>query len=206
MKVEQWKIDKIGPYQNNPRENEGAIEDTAMSIEQYGWRQPIVVDKDGVIIAGDTRYRAALRLGLSEVPVHVARDLSEAQIKAYRLADNKTGEKATWEPDLLSLEFESLENEYNFDLDLTGFDKHEIDEIKQISDNELGSKSGEIQSEGLGKSKTKVKVVLSPDVLSTFENAVLATGQNNRADAVKEICEAYIGKEGQLNDTFQDLT
>ena len=206
MKVEQWKIDKIGSYQNNPRENEGAIEDTAMSIEQYGWRQPIVVDKDGVIIAGDTRYRAALRLGLSEVPVHVARDLSEAQIKAYRLADNKTGEKATWEPDLLSLEFESLENEYNFDLDLTGFDKHEVDEIKQISDTELGSKSGEIQSEGLGKSKTKVKVVLSPDVLSTFENAVLATGKNNRADAVKEICEAYIGKEGQLNDTFQDLT
>jgi len=84
MKVEQWKIGDIKPYENNPRINEDAVEKTAMSIREYGWQQPIVVDHDGVIIVGHTRLKAAKSLGLTECPVLVAEDLSGAQAKAYR--------------------------------------------------------------------------------------------------------------------------
>ncbi|MCR4411290.1 MAG: ParB N-terminal domain-containing protein, partial [Thermoguttaceae bacterium] len=92
MKIETWKLDRIRPYANNPRLNDDAVDAVAASIRQFGFRQPIVVDPEGVIIVGHTRYKAALKLGLEKVPVHVATDLTPEQIKAYRIADNKTAE------------------------------------------------------------------------------------------------------------------
>jgi len=126
MKVEQWKIGDIKPYENNPRINEDAVEKTAMSIREYGWQQPIVVDHDGVIIVGHTRLKAAKSLGLTECPVLVAEDLSGAQAKAYRIADNKTGEIATWDQELLNMEIEGLVD-MNFDIELTGFSLDDFD-------------------------------------------------------------------------------
>ena len=94
MKIEQWELAEIKPYPGNPRQNDAAVDAVAESIRQFGFRQPIVVDTEGVIICGHTRYKAALKLGLEKVPVHVAKDLTPAQIKAYRIADNQTANLA----------------------------------------------------------------------------------------------------------------
>lgn len=125
MKIELWKLSDIKPYPNNPRINDDAVEAVMASLQEFGFRQPIVVDADGVIICGHTRYKAAQRLGLENVPVHVATDLTPAQIKAYRIADNQTASIATWDTDLLPLELTALAG-MNFDLDLLGFSAEEL--------------------------------------------------------------------------------
>ena len=96
MQIVNMKITDVRPYEKNPRFNDDAVEAVANSIREFGWRAPIVVDKDMVIICGHTRLKAAKKLGLEEVPVHIASDLSPEQIQAYRIADNKTGEIAEW--------------------------------------------------------------------------------------------------------------
>ncbi|MCB9926414.1 MAG: ParB N-terminal domain-containing protein [Planctomycetaceae bacterium] len=128
MKVELWPIAKVKPYENNPRINDGAVDAVATSIREFGFRQPIVVDSDGVIICGHTRYKAAQKLGLEKVPVHVAKDLTPEQIKAYRIADNKSAELADWNYDLLPIELSQL-GDAGFDLDLLGFGKDELAEL-----------------------------------------------------------------------------
>jgi ParB-like chromosome segregation protein Spo0J len=128
MKVELIEIGRVIPYARNPRRNENAITKVAASIKEYGFRQPIVVDEEMVIIAGHTRLQAAQSLGLKKVPVHIADGLTLAQIKAYRLADNRTHEDAEWDDDLLAIELGEL-GELGFDLDLTGFDAVELEEL-----------------------------------------------------------------------------
>jgi hypothetical protein len=120
MDVEQRPIGHIRPYENNPRLNDAAVDAVAASIREFGFRQPIVVDEAGVIIVGHTRYKAALRLGLPTVPVHVAVGLTPAQVKAYRLADNATAALSSWDDDKLVRELAQLQ-EMHFDLALTGF-------------------------------------------------------------------------------------
>ena len=100
MKIELRLLAEIRPYENNPRLNDDAVDAVAKSIQEFGFRQPIVVDTEGVIICGHTRYKAAKKLGLEKVPVHVATDLSPEQIKAYRIADNKSAELSDWDYDL----------------------------------------------------------------------------------------------------------
>ena len=118
MRVENWPIERVKPYENNPRKNDDAVEKVANSIREFGWQQSIVVDEKGVIICGHTRYRAAQMLGLSEVPVTVAEGLTENQVQAYRLADNKTGELADWDFDKLNAELEAIDW---LDCDMTQF-------------------------------------------------------------------------------------
>lgn len=113
------RLSEISPYANNPRHNEGAVEYVANSIHEFGFKTPIVIDKDGVIVAGHTRYKAAQKLNMEAVPCIIADDLTPAQIKAYRLADNKTAEKAVWDFDLLDLELDDLQD---FDMSDFGFD------------------------------------------------------------------------------------
>ena len=116
-------IEDIHPYANNPRKNDDAVQSVANSIKEFGWQQLIVVDKDGVIIAGHTRYKAALSLGIKEIPVHIANNLTDEQVKAYRLADNKTHDLSSWDDDLLLDELGSIDS---IDMSLFGFDEHEI--------------------------------------------------------------------------------
>src|SRR4029453_10413316 len=97
-------VDQIKPYPGNPRDNDAAVDAVAASLREFGFRQPIVVDTDGVVIVGHTRLKAAQKLGLAQVPVHVATDLTEAQVKAYRLADNATNEIAGWNYEMLPIE------------------------------------------------------------------------------------------------------
>src|SRR5712692_4358390 len=125
MRVQERSITSIKPYENNPRLNDPAVDAVAASMREFGIRQPIVVDEDGVIIVGHTRYKAALKLGLKKVPVHVAKGLSPAQAKAYRLADNQTASLSQFDYDLLPLELAELQK-MDFDLELTGFSAEEL--------------------------------------------------------------------------------
>lgn len=121
LSVEMRAVGSIRPYPGNPRIiTETAIAKVAASIETFGWRQPIVVDEQGEIIAGHTRYQAALRLKLKKVPVHVAAGLTPDQIKAYRLADNRVGEESKWDMPALEVELASLEDA-GFDMKVVGF-------------------------------------------------------------------------------------
>ena len=128
MLVELRAIDSVKPYDRNPRLNDSAVEAVARSLKQFGFRQPIVVDKDGVIVVGHTRWKAAKKLGLSRVPVHVAADLTAAQAKAYRIADNQTATIAEWDLDLLPVELTELKG---LDVDLLdlGFSQAQLDEF-----------------------------------------------------------------------------
>jgi len=120
MKVELRGVETVKPYEQNPRINDKAVDAVAASIKEFGFRQPIVVDEESVIIVGHTRWKASKKLGLKKVPVHVATGLTPAQVKAYRLADNKSAEFAEWDMELLPIELADLQT-MDFDLDLTGF-------------------------------------------------------------------------------------
>ena len=126
MKVENLQIDKVIPYFNNPRKNM-AVEKVAMSIKEYGFQQPIVVDNNMSIIVGHTRYEAAKSLNLEKIPVVIA-NISHEKAKAYRIADNKTNESSIWDYPLLNKEFSDL-MDANFDLEKTGFDEDELEKI-----------------------------------------------------------------------------
>lgn len=126
MKVISMKISEIKPYKNNPRNNEEAVEPTAKSIKEFGWQgNPIILDKNNVIIAGHTRYKAAKKLGMDEVPVVIASNLTPEQVKALRLADNKVGEIADWDDGLLDDELNDI-----LDIDMSdfGFEEDEPEE------------------------------------------------------------------------------
>ncbi len=131
MHVTHWTIEDLKPYATNPRINNHAVEAVANSLREFGFRQPIVVDPGGIIICGHTRWKAAKELGLRTVPVHVAADLSPAQVKAYRLADNKIAELAEWDCDLLSDELDGLEG-MDFDLSTLGFPEVELEALRRI--------------------------------------------------------------------------
>ena len=128
MLVELKPIESITPYEKNPRHNDDAVGPVARSLKEFGWRQPIVVDEAGVIVVGHTRWRAAKQLGMSQVPVHIASGLSAEQIKAYRIADNATGDIATFDFELLPLQIAELK-EAGFDVSLLGWDESELTEI-----------------------------------------------------------------------------
>jgi DNA modification methylase len=125
MQVNLQSLADIRPYENNPRQNDAAVDAVAASLREFGFRQPIVVDEHGVIIVGHTRYKAALKLGLETAPVHVAVGLTPAQVKAYRLADNQTSALSSWDDEKLPIELAALQ-EMNFALDLTGFSGEEL--------------------------------------------------------------------------------
>ena len=109
MNVMLRGIDEIVPYENNPRHNDEAVDAVAASIREFGFKVPIIVDGNGVIVAGHTRLKAARKLGMESVPVIVASDLSDEQIRAFRLADNKVGEFATWDYQKLEIELDDIE-------------------------------------------------------------------------------------------------
>jgi len=124
------------PYARNPRHiPQSAVNKVAASIREFGFRQPVVVDQKGVIIVGHVRLLAAQQLALTYVPVHVATELTAAQVNAYRLADNRTNEEATWDTEALALELANLKVD-EFDLDLTGFNLDEIQEL--LAENPVG--------------------------------------------------------------------
>lgn len=148
MQIVQKKLTELKPYEKNPRKTEHAVESVANSIKEFGFKVPIIIDKNNVIVAGHTRYQASKKLGLKEVPCIIADDLTEEQIKAFRIADNKTGELSTWDNVLLKDELGDILDDFDMtqfgfgDFELTiltgDFEPEPYDEgvIKQYSDHE----------------------------------------------------------------------
>lgn len=142
MQIYDKRLDEIKPYENNPRHNDNAVDAVANSIREFGFKVPLVVDSEGVIVAGHTRYKAAQKLGLQTVPCLIADDLTDEQVKAFRLADNKVGELATWDLDTLKVE---LDNIGEIDLsgmgfDLTLHDEYTEPDIEDFSNSTAGGK------------------------------------------------------------------
>ena len=155
MELKKMKLSDIKPYGKNPRKNDGAVDAVANSIKEFGFKVPIIIDKDGVIVAGHTRYKASQKLGLTEVPCIVADDLDEKQIQAFRIAENKTNDLAEWNKDLLADELKDIIGDFdmtNFgfgdfeismlinDMEPEKFDDNLIEEYSQNSDNFLKAK------------------------------------------------------------------
>lgn len=155
MEIKMVKIGDLKPYENNPRFNDEAVQYVANSIKQFGFKVPMVIDKNNEIVAGHTRYKASLELGLKEVPCIVADDLTEEQIKAFRLADNKVSEQASWNYDLLDLELDDI-----LELDMTdfGFVKLEDIDMEQFIE-DLPDKEKE----------KKVHIIICPHCNKEFE-------------------------------------
>jgi DNA modification methylase len=130
MQIEMWPIERLKEYDRNPRNNDDAVGPVAESIRQFGFKIPVLVDKDGVLVAGHTRIRAARQLGLAEVPVICVDDLTPEQVRAFRIADNKLHELATWNLELLPIELSELQG-MNVNLELLGFSK---DDLAQLLD------------------------------------------------------------------------
>ena len=157
MKVVDIDIDKLKAYENNPRKNDRAVNEVAESIKQFGFKVPIVIDKDNVIIAGHTRLKAANLLRLKKVPCVVADDLTAEQAKAFRLADNKTGELAGWDFDLLIEELQGID-----EIDMTVYGFTPIDDL------DIDSFYEEALSDETENTK-KVKKVICPKCGHEFE-------------------------------------
>lgn len=179
MDVISMAISDIKPYPNNPRKNDDAVTATANSIKEFGWQQPIIVDKDNIIIAGHTRYKAAKQLNMDKVPVVVAKNLSKEQVKAYRLADNKTGEIADWDSEFLE---DELANIIDFDMEDFGFEQIKndvnIDDIF-FDDEEQQKKDNAFYLKWENK-----KVVVSQDTLLFLNNKL---NEYKNAETNKEI-------------------
>lgn len=143
MEIISKRLDELKPYADNPRKNDGAVDALAESIKEFGFLVPVVIDADGEIVAGHTRYKAARMLGLEEVPCIIADDLTEEQITAYRLVDNKTQELSGW--DFAKLISELRELTKDFDMSLFGFgylDEQEPDDDEENEPREQKIDSG----------------------------------------------------------------
>ena len=140
MNIVEKKLKESKPYEKNARKNDDAVKYVTESIRQFGFKVPIVIDKDNVIVCGHTRYKASKKLGLEVVPCVIADDLTEEQIKAYRLADNKVSELAEWDIDLLGEELDGI-----FDIDMSdfGFDLSEDEPTAPTERKDLSDKVGE---------------------------------------------------------------
>ena len=173
-------IGEVRPYERNPRLNDGAVQAVAESLKEFGWRQPIVVDADGTIVAGHTRYKAALALGMQTVPVTVASDLTPEQVQAYRLADNKVGELATWDMGLLADELDGIGG---IDMGLFGFgDAPAGDGGAGALDDRYSQRVGKVDYEPSGRSWEPGQLFSRPKDYSDEIEAMDAP------EGIKELC------------------
>ena len=184
MKELKWEpIKSIRTYEKNPGGNDEAVDAVAASIREFGWQQPIVVDKDGVIIAGHTRYKAAKKLKCDTVPVVVADDLTEDQVKAYRLADNKTGELAEWDTAMLGEELAELAD---FDMSQFGFDTILQEEAREAEEDDYDVNPPEEPKAKLG------------DIYQLGRHRLMC-GDSTDAESVYQLCQ-----DGQVDMLLTD--
>jgi len=195
MKIENKKISDVKPYQKNPRIKKD-IKIVADSIKQFGWQQPIVVDRSGVIIVGHSRYEAAKLLKCESIPVLIA-DLSPEKAKAYRIADNKTNEFSEWDYKFLHKEFADL-LDVNFDLELTGFNSEELENIitfeKDIEEGLPDLKSGNkepFQQMTFNLHDSQIPIIES--ALNYIKNQKIDNyeNENKNANALTQICKIF---------------
>ena len=184
MNIVYKRVDEIIPYEKNPRINDAAVDAVAQSIKEFGFRVPIVLDKNNVIITGHTRLRSAKSIGLTEVPCIIAENLTPEQVQAYRIADNKTGEIAEWNYDLLPIELRDLQ-EKDFDLSLLGFDTDELDRLLNGSSEENVVAEGETDADAVPD--VPEDPVSQPGVIYQLGKHRLMCGDSTKAEDVARL-------------------
>ena len=182
MQIQNVPITSVKPYEKNPRFNDDAVDAVAKSIKEFGWQQPIVVDREMVVICGHTRLKAAESLGLTDVPVIIADNLTPEQVKAYRIADNKTGEIAEWNYDLLPFEIKDLQDA-NFDLSLLGFDTDELDKLLN-GDADKQVATGETEPDAVPEAP-EVAVSVRGEVYQLGEHRLMCGDSTSHDDTAK---------------------
>ncbi len=192
MQVINKPIDEIKLYNKNPRKNDNAVNYVAASIREFGFKVPVIVDKDSVIVAGHTRIKAAKQLGLESVPVIVADDLTPDQVKAFRLADNKVGEIAEWDFEALEAELEDIE------IDMSEF-SFEISDDVFVMENDIESnttKDGQYDKLKMPVNIGKLLLFMSRDdqMLYSQNMDVFYEDEINENEQIFELCKIKIGE------------
>ena len=214
MQIIEKELSWLKPYANNPRNNESAVEPVANSIKEFGFKVPIVATSDGEIINGHTRFKASKLLGLEKVPVIIADDLTEEQIKAFRLADNKTGELAEWNEELLAKELKELD----FNLEQFGFEKlvDELDEEEGEKEDPYTSKITTPTYEPTGeevslqdlvdttKRDDLVRRIQTADIPSDIEEFLKNAAQRHLRFNYRNIAEYYASAPKEVQELFED--
>lgn len=178
VNIKAVKVSELKEYENNPRKNKKAVSAVAESIKQFGFKNPIIIDKDGVIIAGHTRKAAAEQLGLAVVPCIVADDLTPEQAKAFRLADNKTSELADWDFEKLAEEINAL-RDFPVDMSEFGFDMSEFEERVEVQEDEYD------ESDGEDKEGEVVPRMKAGDVYQLGRHRLMCGDSTNKEDVLK---------------------
>ena len=190
--VEPWPIDRLIPYARNPRKNDEQVDRMCGAIREFGFRIPIVAKSDGTVVDGHLRLKAAQKLGLQEVPVALADELTDTQVKAFRLLANQSANWAEWDTDLLKLELEDLKLE-NYDLELAGFDNEELDNLFGDEKTSIGEDVSD--DENIYTSK-----VTTPNYEPTGREVALGEcyGQDKYQELMQEISAANISQDEKL--------
>ena len=200
MNIENIEINKVIPYENNPRKNQ-SVEKVASSIKDFGFQQPIVVDKNMVVIVGHTRLMGAKKLGLTHVPV-VQADLDEAKAKAYRIADNRVNEDSGWDNKLLQDELNKLLN-FDIDLNMTGFTNDELDSLFSKEEVEFLEPVGEVihDDNHLLNDVKMIQLFYEPENEKKFREIVEKVREQNNIDNISDaVFHCLLKEEKNLKD------
>lgn len=212
IEIVMRKIGELKPYENNPRHNDMAVDAVAASIQQFGFKNPVIIDKDGVIVAGHTRYKAAKKLGITDIPCISADDLSDEQIKAFRLADNKTAELAEWDEDLLGKEMQGI---INIDMRQFGFSVGEDELGEEMQDDKYTLKvkipqyeiTGECPeiSDMLDSSKADelIQEVEATDIPEEIREFLIQEARRHNVFNYRNIAEYYAHAEPEVQKLFE---
>jgi ParB-like chromosome segregation protein Spo0J len=201
VKIEMVDVERVIPYARNPRKNADAVDKVAASLREFGFRQPIVTDENLTVIVGHTRLLAAKKLSLTQVPVHIAEGLTSAQIKAYRIADNRVGEEAGWDNALLSVEIGDLKDE-GYDLSLTGLSELQLTDL--MPDVKPLAEMPELAS-GDREPFQQMTFVLHDEQAQQIKAAIEAAhkfgdydspNENRNGNALARICETFVSSHG----------
>lgn len=208
LKIEYIPITEIIPYKNNPRKNDKAVEIVAKSIKEFGFKNPIILDKNNEIVAGHTRLKAAKQLEMSEVPIIWADDLSDEQIKAFRIMDNKSQEYADWDRGLLQEELNILEGE-GYDIDLTGFGDGELLEeysrkIKSPIYEIRGNKPKISEMIDLEKTDKLLKKIEESELNEPIKNFLRFAAYRHIVFNYENIAEYYAHAPKELQELMED--
>lgn len=212
IEIVMRKIGELKPYENNPRHNDMAVDAVAASIQQFGFKNPVIIDKDGVIVAGHTRYKAAKKLEITDIPCISADDLSDEQIKAFRLADNKTAELAEWDEDLLGKEMQGI---INIDMSQFGFSVGEDELGEEMQDDKYTLKvkipqyeiTGECPeiSDMLDSSKADelIQEVEAADIPDEIRGFLIQAARRHNVFNYRNIAEYYAHAEPEVQKLFE---
>lgn len=196
QQLEHWPLDRLIEYARNPRKNEHAVDRVASAIHEFGFRVPVVAKSDGTVVDGHLRLKAARKLKLDTVPVLLADDMSEAQIKAFRLSVNRMAELAEWDEELLALELQELQD-LDYDLDLTGFDEDELNRLLGLTEAE---EAGEGLTDPDEAPEVQAEAITQPGDVWLLGKHRLLCGDSTRLDEVERLVGAGIQVDMLLTD------